>query len=118
MKYVLAIFILFLAPIMTAAQTQQPVLQESGTQEPTGYSFAVVVASKVLTVEGDWKQSTRLRDYATTRAGTYIVFATGNGLSVLTSATELSKVVNLYQEVARLGKEQSSLAAKQSSRKN
>ena len=59
MRYLLAIFTL-LAPIMTAAQTQQPMSQESATQEPTGYSFAVVVASKVLTVEGDWKQSIRL----------------------------------------------------------
>ena len=47
------------------------------------------------------------------QAGTYIVFTTESGLALLTNASELSEVLSLYQEVARLGNEQKSLEAKQ-----
>ena len=96
-----------------SAQAQQPASPADAAQDLPEPSFAVVVASKVLTTEGDWKQSTRLRDYAMTKPGTYIVFTTGNGLALLTNAGALSKVLSLYQEVARLGNEQKSLEAKQ-----
>ena len=113
MKALFVFCTLFFAQLLFSAQAQQPALQTPAAQEHTGYSFAVVVASKVLTTQGDWKQSTRLSEYAMTKPGTYIVFATGTGLSLLTNASAVSKTISLYREVARLDDEQKSLEAKQ-----
>ena len=95
------------------AIAQQPTTPSSVIQAPTNYSFAVVVASRVLTVEGDWKQSTQLREYANAHHGSYIVFATDDGLHLVTDPAEISKASSLYKEVARLAKEQEALSAKQ-----
>lgn len=113
MKTLLLLCTLLSGQHFASAQAQEPAPQASAPQDPTRYSFAVVVDSKVLTTEGDWKQSTRLREYALTKPGTYIVFATENGLSLLTNAAALSKALSLYREVARLGNEQTLLEAKQ-----
>lgn len=113
MKAPYVVCTLFFAQILSLAQAQQPASPAYAAQGLRESSFAVVVDSKVLTTEGDWKQSTRLREYAMTRPGTYIVFTTESGLALLTNASELSKVLSLYQEVARLGNEQKSLEARQ-----
>ena len=101
------------AQLFYSAKAQQPASPAYAAQDLPEASFAVVVDSKMLTTEENWKQSTRLREYAMTRPGTYIVFATRNRLALLTNAGALSKALSLYQEVARLGNEQKSLEAKQ-----
>ncbi len=112
MKSGLAFAVLLFCQLSTFVAAQES-LPATALQEPTLNSFAVVLASKVLTVEGDWKQSTHLREYANAHTGTYIVFETATGLSLLRKPEDISKVLTLHQEVARLGKEQELLEAKQ-----
>ena len=114
MKALLLLCTLLCGQLFASAQAQEPAPQATAPQDPTRYSFAVVVDSKVLTTEGDWKQSTRLREYALTKPGTYVVFVSGSGLSLLTGASQISKLIVLYQEIDRLGREQKRLEAKQS----
>ncbi len=112
MKSGLAFAVLVFCQLSTFVAAQES-LPATALQGPTVNSFAVVLASKVLTVEGDWKQSTHLREYANAHTGTYIVFETATGLSLFRKPEDISKVLNLYKEVARLGKEQELLEAKQ-----
>ena len=87
MKTLCLLCTLLFCQLLASAQAPEPAPQALAPQYSTGYSFAVVVDSKALTTEGDWKQSTRLREYAMTRPGTYVVFASGSGLSLLTNAS-------------------------------
>ena len=80
---------------------------------PTGYSFALVVGSRVLTTEGDWKHGTHLRGFATTHPGSYIVFVKDDSLQLFQSSAAISEVAQLYSVLETLGRQQSLLGAKQ-----
>ena len=114
MKALFLLRTLLLGQLLVSAQAQEPAPQTSAPRDSTGHFFAIVVDNKVLTTEGDWQQSLRLRGYAMTRSGTYVVFTSGSGLSLLTDASQISKLISLYREVDRLDKEQKRLEAKQS----
>ena len=112
MRNYLVAALLMSCQLPTFAQTDQTP-NSTAAQASADYSFAVVVSSKVPTTEGDWRQSGRLRDYAGSHRGTYIVFAVGGDLLLQKNPSAISNALDLYREVARLGKEQEKLQAKQ-----
>lgn len=109
----------FFAAVLTLCQLPAPgqapkePITSAANEQPAGYSFAVVVGPKVLTNEGDWKQGDRLRAYASSHPGTYIVFAVDGHLLLQKDSAAVSDAVNLYSAVDRLGAEQGKLNAKQ-----
>ncbi len=111
--YVVAALIITMSPLSTSLAQSDQTQKSTADLESADYSFAVVVTSKVLTTEGDWKQGGRLREYANGHEGTYIVFAAGTSLFLQRDLSAISKALELYQEVARLGKEQEILQARQ-----
>lgn len=46
-----------MVPPVIHAQTQGAYSANAKDEKPTGYSFALVVESKVLTTEGDWRRA-------------------------------------------------------------
>ena len=84
-----------------------------GDGKPTGLSFALVVRSKVLTTEGDWKQGDRLRGFAATHPGSYIVFVEKDSLQLLQNSAAVSDAAQLYSVLETLGQLQVVLGAKQ-----
>jgi hypothetical protein len=106
----------FLGVVLLSCQLnmvgQEPA-QTTERYEGKDNSFALVVASKVITTEGDWRQSDRLRSYANDHQGTYIVFTRAGDLLLDTDPSVISKAVTLYKEVAKLNEQQLQLGAKQ-----
>ena len=61
--------------------------------ERTGNSFALVVARRIITTEGDWRQSDRLRSYANSHQGTYIVLTKEGDFLLETDPSVISQAV-------------------------
>ena len=113
MKKHFLIALLMCCQLSHSGEAQKEPTASAATEQPTDYSFAVVVGSKVLTTEGDWKQGERLRTYASSHPGTYIVFALGGHLLLQTDSAAVLDAMDLYKTVDRLGAEQGKLNAKQ-----
>ena len=88
--------------------------QHSGNNDSSaGYPFALVVDGKVITIEGDWKQSDRLRAYAASHPGSYIAFVADGHLLLQKGSAAMASALNLYDQVDKLRKQQEQLGAKQ-----
>lgn len=112
--YFLAVFLMFCQLSHPGqGQAQKEPITSAASELPADYSFAVVVGTKVLNTEGDWKQGERLRAYASGHPGTYIVFALYGHLLLQTDPAAVSDAIYLYSTVDRLGAEQGKLNAKQ-----
>ncbi len=95
-----------------AQQVPAPSVNLTGGQF-AGRSFALVIQSRVLTTEGDWKQGNRLRAFATTYPGSYIVFTEEGSLRLFQDSAAVSEVAQLYSVLQDLGERQVLLGAKQ-----
>jgi hypothetical protein len=111
-KYFLAAF-LMLCQLAILGQAPKGPVTSPANEQTAGHSFAVVVGPKVLTIEGDWKQGERLRAYASSHPGTYIVFAVDGHLLLQQDSAAVSDAIHLYTALDRLGAEQGKLNAKQ-----
>lgn len=109
----LLIIALLWCPSFVHAQTPAAYAANAKDEKPTGYSFALVVQSKVVTAEGDWKDSDRLRAYGTAHPGSYIVFVNEGSLMLLQEPYEIAEAAKLHRPLEVLGKEQAQLGAKQ-----
>ncbi|WP_041598298.1 hypothetical protein [Granulicella tundricola] len=111
LQFVCAVLISCSLPALAQGTTAPSVNLADG--KPTGLSFALVVRSKVLTTEGDWKQGDRLRGFATTHPGSYIVFVKEDSLQLLQNSAAVSEAAQLYGVLETLGQQQAVLGAKQ-----
>lgn len=109
----LLIIALLWGPPLVHTQTPAAYSADAKDEKPTGCSFALIVGSKVLTTEGDWKESERLRAYGTAHPGSYIVFANEGSLMLLNKPSEIAEAATLYRPLETLGEEQAKLGAKQ-----
>ncbi len=109
----LLIIALLCCPSLVHAQTPAAYSANPKDEKHTGYSFALVVQSKVVTAEGDWKESEGLRAYGTAHPGSYIVFANEGSLMLLQKPSEIAEAAKLYRPLEALGEEQAKLGAKQ-----
>ena len=76
-------------------------------------SFALVVQSFVVTMNGGWHPTAGLARYTHDHAGTYIVFAQGGELRRLDAAEALAEAQRLYAPMHDLATKQEALAAEQ-----
>jgi hypothetical protein len=104
---------LLCCPLTAQGQTPTTTSGNVTEQWPTGYSFALVIRSKVLTVEGDWRQSESLRAYSSAHPGNYIVFSNKGSLMLLQEPSKTEEAAKLYIPVQALGEQQATLEAKQ-----
>ncbi len=110
-QFLSAVLISFSLPAFAQGTTAPSVNPADG--KPTGLSFALVVRSKVLTTEGDWRQGVRLRGFAATHPGSYIVFVEKDSLQLLQNSAAVSDAAQLYSVLETLGQQQVVLGAKQ-----
>ena len=76
-------------------------------------SFALVLESSPVTINGSWHGTTDLARYAQDHAGTYIVFSENGELRRLDNPERLREAQRLYEPMTALAAQQRALAAEQ-----
>ena len=71
------VMFLMVCQLSHPGETQKESVASAASEQPNDESVAVVVGSKVLNTEGDWRQSQRLRAYAISHPVICIIFALG-----------------------------------------
>ena len=107
-----ASFVPFLLPCSLFAQIKADVSYFNDTDGPQR-SFAFVVQSSVVTMNGGWHPTADLARYAREHAGTYIVFVQGDELHRLDSPERLAEAQQIYAPMRDLATRQQTLAAEQ-----
>ena len=101
-----------LSPVILLAQAK-PEVSYYHDGDRSQRSFALVVDSAVLTVNGDWHPLSSLTSYAHDHAGTYIVFAQKGELHRLDAPKQVAEAQLLYAPMRELAAQQEALAAEQ-----
>jgi chaperonin cofactor prefoldin len=76
-------------------------------------AFALVVNSSIVTVEGEWKDSDSLREYAQQHGGSYIVFRENGRLLLLDRQDKVVVAADLHKPLESLAKQQAVLSTQQ-----
>ena len=99
-------------PIAIWAQTR-PDVSYFNDGDASHRSFALVVESSPVTINGSWHGTNDLARYAQEHAGTYIVFEDGGALRRLETPDRLAEAQHLYEPMRALAARQRALAAEQ-----
>ncbi len=101
--------------LLAAITLSAPFLMPQAAPSLPQRSMGVVVNSRVLALNGDWKQTVRLREYAKDNQGSYIIFtASDGGMYRLDDSEAVAMAERLYAPLERANKRQEVLVAQQS----
>lgn len=103
---------LFCLPLSVFGQAK-PDVSYLNDSDPHQRSFALVVESSVVTMNGGWHPIAQLARYAGSHAGTYIVFTQDGQLRRLENPQRLAEAQQLYEPMRALAAKQQALAAEQ-----
>lgn len=105
-------FALSVLPLSVPAQSK-PDISYFNDGDAHQRSFALVVQSSPVTINGSWHGTADLARYAGDHAGTYIVFSENGELRRLDNPERLAEAQHLYEPMAALAAQQRALAAEQ-----